>query len=205
MTPKEFGELAAAIKTYFPRDNMIPTDKAMDLWYEELKDLPYAVAQISLRKYVATNKFPPTIADIRENAVAEEEQNELSAWHMVYRAISDSAYHADERFAELPDIIQRAVASPGNLREWGQMDTETVNSVIQSQFLRSYRAEVKRAADLRKLSPDLLKLTGIVMDKLPQAEKKAVPSEERAEGVPAPEGFMDEIRERLSMRDKNSA
>ena len=172
MTPKEFGELAAAIKTYFPRDNIIPTDRAMDLWYEELKDLPYAVAQISLRKYVATNKFPPTIADIRENAVMEEEQSELAAWHLVYKAICDSAYHAEERFDELPETIRRAVASPENLREWGQMKTETVNSVIQSQFLSSYRAEVKRAADLRKLSADLLRQCGIDVDKQQDVPKK---------------------------------
>ena len=200
MTPKEFGELAAAIKTYFPRDNIIPTDRAMDLWYEELKDLPYAVAQISLRKYVATNKFPPTIADIRENAVMEEEQSELAAWHLVYKAICDSAYHAEERFCELPETIRRAVGSPANLREWGQMETETVNSVIQSQFLRSYRAEVKRASDLRKLSADLLRQCGIDVDKQQDVPKKIEKEEAIAiekKGVPAPDCFMDMVRKKL--------
>ena len=39
MTIKEFSLIAAAIKTYFPRDNILPTENAMELWYEELKDL----------------------------------------------------------------------------------------------------------------------------------------------------------------------
>lgn len=86
MTAKEFGILADAIKTYFPRDNVLPTENAMRLWYSELKDLPYQVAQTALRKYVATNKFAPTIADIREQAAelnaqeqGEDELNEISA------------------------------------------------------------------------------------------------------------------------------
>ena len=37
MTIKEFSLIAAAIKTYFPRDNILPTENAMELWYEELR------------------------------------------------------------------------------------------------------------------------------------------------------------------------
>ena len=55
MTIKEFALIAAAIKTYFPRDNILPTESAMDLWYEELKDLPYSIANSALRMFVATN------------------------------------------------------------------------------------------------------------------------------------------------------
>ena len=202
MSKEEFKTLVKAMKAVYTHPSFIPDKYAFDVWYSMLHDLDYQTASAAIQKHMQSEEREPTVASIRKHAEQingglRDEIGEMQAWHMVYRAICDSAYHADERFAELPEIIQRAVASPGNLREWSQMDKDTVNSVGQSQFLRSYRAEVKRAADLRKLSPDLLKLAGIVLDKLP--------AEERAEGVPAPDGFMDEIRGRLSMRDKNSA
>lgn len=205
MTKEEFKTLVKAMKAVYTHPSFIPDKYAFEVWYSMLKDLDYQTASAAIQKHMQSEEREPTVASIRKHAEQingglRDEIGEMQAWSMAYRAISDSAYHADERFAELPETIQRAVASPGNLREWGQMDAKTVNSVIQSQFLRSYRAEVKRAADLRKLSPDLLKLTGIVMDKLPRAEKKAIPAEERGEGVPAPEGLMDEIRERLSAK-----
>ena len=72
MTAKEFANLTAAIKTYYPRDYVIPTDKAMELWFNSLKDLDYQNACRGLKKYVETNKFPPSIADIREYADASK-------------------------------------------------------------------------------------------------------------------------------------
>lgn len=68
MTRDEFINLTKAIKTFYPRDNMLPNMEAMELWYRELSDIPYAIAEAALRKYVSTNKFSPTIADIREMA-----------------------------------------------------------------------------------------------------------------------------------------
>lgn len=210
MTKEEFKTLVKAMKAVYTHPSFIPDKYAFDVWYSMLHDLDYQTASAAIQKHMQSEEREPTVASIRKHAEQingglRDEIGEMQAWSMVYRAICDSGYHADERFAELPEIIQRAVASPGNLREWGQMDTKTVNSVIQSQFLRSYRAEVKRAADLRKLSPDLLKLTGIVMDKLPQREKMVIPAEERGEGVPAPEGFVETIRERLTTQIGNSA
>lgn len=70
MTATEFAQLTAAIKTYYPRDYVIPTDKAMELWFNSLKDLDYKNASKGLVKYVESNKYPPSIADIRDYAEA---------------------------------------------------------------------------------------------------------------------------------------
>ena len=165
MTAKEFGFLADAIKTYFPRDNVLPTENAMRLWYSELKDIPYQLAHTALRKYVSTNKFAPTIADIREqvaelNGRDEEEINETAAWYLVLKAIRRSTYYSEEEFAKLPATVQRAVASPKQLREWAMLedvDGKTL-TVIQSNFQRTFRAEQQRERERSKLSPDVLKL-----------------------------------------------
>lgn len=190
MTTKEFAQIAAAIKTYFPRENILPTEKAMELWYMELKDLPYDTANSALRMYVATNKFPPTIADIREHAaklskgVHGSELNEMAAWQMILKAMRNSIYHSEEEFAKLPPTVQKAVVSPGQLREWAMAEDidGTWMNVTQSNFMRTYRVEVSREAEARKLSPDLLRLAGITLEKIAteNVEPKAISvSEER--------------------------
>lgn len=68
MKKEEFAKLAMALQTYYPRENLIPNKEALDLWFFQLQDIPYQIAELSLNKWVATNKWSPTIADIREMA-----------------------------------------------------------------------------------------------------------------------------------------
>ena len=68
MTPKEFSSFVMALRTYYSKENILPNEQAIKLWYEELKDIPSFVADAALRKWVATNKWSPTIAEIRATA-----------------------------------------------------------------------------------------------------------------------------------------
>ena len=206
MTAKEFGFLADAIKTYFPRDNVLPTEKAMQLWYSELKDIPYQLAYTALRKYVSTNKFAPTIADIREqvaelNNQNEEELNETAAWSIAWKAICNSGYHAEEEFAKLPPVIQRTVHSPAQLREWAlleNIDGKTI-TVLQSDFQRAFRIEQQQDRERNKLSPDVLRLMQPINDHLIEVKQDGLRrTEEKAiEGrktVPAPDGLIEKVK-----------
>lgn len=209
MNAKEFGFLADAIKTYFPRDNVLPTENAMRLWYEELKDIPYQLAHLALQKYVCTNKFAPTIADIREqvaelNNQNEEELNETAAWSLVLKAIRRSTYYSEEEFAKLPATVQRAVASPKQLWEWATLedvDGKTL-TVIQSNFQRTFRMEQQRERERNKLSPDVLKLMRPLNNLNIEDKPKELSVEEQrmiseAHSSPAPEGFSEIVRRRL--------
>lgn len=65
MTKKEFATFAMALKTYYPRENILPNEQSMALWYDHLKSIPYEVAEIALRQWVNHNKWSPSIAEIR--------------------------------------------------------------------------------------------------------------------------------------------
>lgn len=205
MTAREFGKFADAIKTYFPRDNILPTEKAIQLWYEELKDIPYPLAHMALRKYVSTNKFAPTIADIREqvaelNKQSEDDLNETAAWSLVLKAIRRSTYYSEEEFRKLPPVVQRAVSSPKQLREWATLedaDGKTL-TVIQSNFQRTFRAEQQKQKERNKLSPDVLKLMKPLSN--PEIEDKPrelTIAEQRMisekESCPVPDNFREKI------------
>lgn len=154
MEREEFSNLVKGMKAVYSDPKFITDRDAFNVWYEMLKDIPYMICQASVHKYMATNKFPPTIADIRQGAMEiteEKELNEGEAWSLVYKAISNASYRAKEEFEKLPEDCQRAIGSPAILKEWASMDIGEVNTVIQSNFMRSYKVERKRSKELAQL------------------------------------------------------
>jgi hypothetical protein len=72
------------------------------------------------------------------------EMTEAEAWALVRKAASNSFYgQAAKEFDKLPPILQRLVGTPNQLRDWGMMDSNEFNTVVASNFQRSYRARVK--------------------------------------------------------------
>lgn len=223
MNGNEFAKLAAAMKTYFPRDNMLPTDEAMDLWYDALKDIPYTVASQAMKKYVMTSKFAPTIADIREQAASfqkenqeADEINEMAAWNIVWKAVGSSGDYerAEKNFNNLPKVIQRTVRTPKQLQVWALTQDMNVE-VVSSNFMRTYRTEVAREKELRKLSPDILALisdAGILQESLRgtviKNDESAIKSDESASSMgeniklsnPMPEAARNKLQDKYKMR-----
>lgn len=111
MTKKEFAMLAAAMKTYYPRESLLPNDKAMDLWFMQLEDVPYGIAEAALRKWVATERFSPTIADLREKAMEVQGvgMNDWGeSWEAVLMAIRRFGRYREREALESMDELTRA-------------------------------------------------------------------------------------------------
>lgn len=68
MDREDFKLLVKGMKAVYAQPTFIPDKDAFDIWYQMLHDLNYEVANVAVQKYILTNKFPPTIADIREMA-----------------------------------------------------------------------------------------------------------------------------------------
>ena len=171
MERNEFAVLTKAMKAVYSDPKFIADQDAFNVWYELLKDIPYEICQAAIHKYMSTNRFAPTIADIRQLAtdiVTPEDMNEGEAWSLVYKAICNSAYNAQEEFEKLPKECQKAVGTPAMLKEWATMDNSEVCTVIQSNFMRSYKVEVKRSKEFNQLPPS----TKDVISKL--ADSKSV-------------------------------
>ena len=67
MTREEFKTLVKGMKAVYAQPTFIPDQDAFNVWFELLKDIPYQQANVAIQKYMLTEKFPPTIADIRES------------------------------------------------------------------------------------------------------------------------------------------
>lgn len=159
LTKENFKPLVMGMKSVFNDARFIPNNEAFDVWFEMLKDIPYAALMSGIQSYMMVGKYPPTIADIREEARrfmpkgSGVEMSDMEAWAIVDKAIAKSTYFAKREFANLPPLCQRVVGSPSNLRKWAQLPLETLETVIQSQFLKSFRAERERMAKAEQYSP----------------------------------------------------
>ena len=161
ITKEQFLILVASMKAVYPSEKFLPDDNAAKVWYQLLKDMDYQTLSMAIQRHMMTSPYPPTIADLRKQAVPEIDQmSELAAWSLVRQAISNSSYHSEEEFRKLPPLIQKAIGNPANLREMASMDVGTVNSVEQSNFMRVYRATVSREKELLQLSPSMRVLIG---------------------------------------------
>lgn len=117
MTKKEFSILAAAIKTFYPRENVLPNEKALALWYGMLSDIPYKVAEAAVSKHVASNKYPPTVAEIREisaQIISGDDPDWSKAWSdVVYAMAKFGWYRTSEALESLDGLTRETVKRLG--------------------------------------------------------------------------------------------
>lgn len=170
MTFKESAEILKVLKAAYPKYYQnINKDDATDilnLWStmfaeNDVKDVIKAVKAFMLTD---TSGFPPTIGQININICKLSNCNELTeieAWHKISRACRNSAYHAEKEFNNLPYTLQELVGSPNQLKYWSILPQDEFETVVQSNFMRSYKQRIQQINYYRLLPRDLLQLEGI--------------------------------------------
>lgn len=172
MTREETQKLIASLVALYPNFKIEPESMkfTINAWHTMLEEYPYNAVQMSLQMYVRSNNsaFAPSVSQIIDGIYKPMERDILSegeAWNLVKRAIQDGNYHAEERFAELPETVQRAVGSANMIRAWAQTDSDEVNSVVMSNFQRNYRTVVHRETEEKKIGSLMTGLTQAIIEK----------------------------------------
>ena len=80
MTFDEFAKIAKGLKAAYTSEKFLPDKDALKIWYGLLKDLTYEQASVAAMAYMSINKFPPTIADIREQAIKTSNADLTDNW-----------------------------------------------------------------------------------------------------------------------------
>lgn len=161
MTEEQVGKLLMTIQAYYPNYN--PPDKKVTLnaWYIMLAEYPEELVLQALRACIATNTsgFAPDVGQIMSKIQTISQPQELdgmAAWGLVSKALRNGTYGAVEEFNKLPPLVRQAVGMPDNLKNWATSDYQTIETVIQSNFLRTYEVVVKRANEINRM-PDNIK------------------------------------------------
>lgn len=171
MTIDETKAILAIMKTAYPNFYKNITreeaEQIVDLWSQMFADDSPKLVTESVKSLICSLKFPPTIADVKEKMqliTKPIELTEQEAWGKIKASMS--YYSAVEKFKELPKLLQKLVGSPNQLREWAMMDAEHVETVVKSNFMRSYTARVKADKQYDSLPSSTKELMNIYTQKL---------------------------------------
>lgn len=169
MDKKEFGIFVAALKTYYSKEkDLLPNDAAMTLWYKQLQDIPFPVAEAALDKWVATNKWSPSIAEVRELA-AEVAGGELQDWGLAWEKVLDAVkrhglYGQAQAMASLDELTRKAVRCVG----FRDICLSENISVERSNFRGIYQDLLEREKTQRQMSQGLK----VIINRLQAGENK---------------------------------
>lgn len=128
----------------------------LSLWAKMFNE-PYAIVESAIIAFIAsdTKGFPPNIGQIKEKIAQmnDTEPDEMQAWALVYRA---AARGSREEYEKLPALVRGCIGDYRTFWDWGQEDTDTLNTVTKAGFLRTYRARAQKQREYGKL-PDFAK------------------------------------------------
>ena len=156
MTREETKKIIMGIQCSYPNFKpQVPLDFLVEIWMDDLSDYTYEQVYTALKVFKATDKsgFAPSVGQLIDKmfVTQEKEVTEMEAWNMVRRAICNSGYNSQAEFEKLPGNVQAIVGSPAQLHQWSQTDISELETVIQSNFMRSYKAKVEHEKKYNRL------------------------------------------------------
>ena len=187
MTVEETAKILTLIQVEYPHSFAKLDERQMalkaELWEREFKEDPVEQVYTAVRMLFESGMpYAPNIGDIRKKMQIlrqpDGELTEAEAWAMVSKACRNGSYGYMEEFAKLPPEVQRAVGRPEQLKEWAAMDEDVVQSVIASNFMRSYKAVAARKKE-EDLYPGALRDTISRIQLGWEGLKNALPGKEK--------------------------
>lgn len=171
MTREEAKKIVKVIASTYPNWHPLDMSFTVDAWASMLESFTYQEISAALKAFILsdTSGFAPSVGQIiglLDRVGNSQEPNEMEAWTLVSNALRRSTYYAESEFDKLPEIVQRAVGSPSMLRNWAQTDMQSVENVVQSNFMRTYRQEVSKNREKRKIPQDVLEKLGQSADRM---------------------------------------
>ena len=163
MTRDETVKIIRIMCDSYPNYKPNNISETVDVWCMMLKDYNYNQVSVALKAYVTsdTSGFAPSIGELiaKIQMISQpQELNEMEAWSLVSKALRNGTYGAVEEFSRLPPTVQEAVGNPDNLRNWATSDYKAIETVIQSNFIKTYRSVISRAEEIKRVPAEIQKL-----------------------------------------------
>ena len=163
MTREETVKIIRIMVDSYPNYKPNDISETVDVWQMMLSDYDYNLVAMALKAYILsdTSGFAPSIGQLVAKIQTISQPQELdgmAAWGLVSKALRNGTYGAVEEFNKLPPLVKQAVGMPDNLKNWATSDYQTIETVIQSNFLRTYETVIKRANEINRMPNDIKSL-----------------------------------------------
>ncbi len=174
MEIEQTAKIMHMLKEHYPNSfENTSIENRIKAWHLFLKDYDYDVMAGAVMSYISsdTKGFMPVVGQLIDKVhkmkAPKSQIEDQDAWKMVRRALRNNPEQAREQYEKLPPILQRTLGSSNTLRDWAMVDDETLNSVVQSNFLRIYRAKVQNQSEYEKLPQSVKQLSAQIFKSLP--------------------------------------
>lgn len=142
----------------------------INTWQECLGDLDYQLVLQAVKKSIIDSPYPPTIHDIRKNAVEminpTQKRTAIEAWNEAYRMICGGLYMTQEQFEMASPEVKKFFGNVRQVAELARTDIDTVNTVTKGQFLKQYDVLVQREQERKMLPPQMQEITKQLAEKM---------------------------------------
>lgn len=158
MTTQEWSVLVKAIKSAYPSANVLPDEWSIKLWYKMLQDIPYEALNLALQRHISTNRYPPTIADLRSCMVEKKDWSE--GWAEVKRAMRLYGLPREKEALESMSPITREIVKRLGFKDLCMSENEMAD---RANFRMIYEAESKKESEAMALPESVrARLNGVL-------------------------------------------
>lgn len=209
MTKQEMVKVLFVINSIYPRFLAGKDQQAIngiaDIWASILEDYDAKTVLQGVRAYAAGDEtgFSPSPGQIIAKIRAFNQEASMSAeeaWRVVEMAVQHALRDAEETYNAFPDAIKMAIGSPGALRDMAMLDTQQLETVEHSQFIRAYNT-IQTREEIKARTPLSAAYLLTEKAKAELEEKKAARIEEKRpstkEIVQESKGMSDETKAKL--------
>ena len=176
VSKQEFATLVLAMQAMYG-DEFIGTEEVMDVWFALLHDLDYQILSKALQKHMLTNKFKPTVAELREiyaDLICPVISDWSEGWEQVSKAIGHyGMYRTEEAMESFDEVTREAV------KRLGFQNICLSENIVadRARFAEIYQAIQQRkriAVNIGSALPDLQKAVNRRLSDIEQKEQKAL-------------------------------
>ena len=162
-TIKILSVLRGAYPAFYRDITKQEAESTIALWESMFDEEPYELVAAAVKAFISGDGkgFPPAIGQIKERIrliTTPEEMTEQEAWALVSKALRNSTYGSEEEFAKLPPEVKSVVHDPGQLKQWAMSPADEVETVIASNFMRSFRVKQKATKEYLALPTEVKRL-----------------------------------------------
>ena len=159
MTLQDTAKVLKLLYKAYPKGGITPDEDTVLLWNEMLADMPDDLILAAVKRLIALSTYPPTIAEVRKNAVEAVQDVEgrltgAEAWGIVQNAIGRYGYMQQaEALASMPPDVAQLVKRFG----WKELCMEPINTtgVMRGQFIKAYDATAARTKEQLQIPASL--------------------------------------------------
>lgn len=146
----ELVKLIGVMASAYPNTQI--EEATINVYVRMLKDLPLEVVTLAVQQAMAESEFIPTIARIRDKALAMTRQchvSALEAWGLVKRAMQRTGFYRSPTFDD--PIITKAVECMG----WQTLCSSENEVADRAHFSKVYDSLVRREEEDARMLPEV--------------------------------------------------